>query len=236
MIKKSFLPIILVIFLFSMISCQKDNPVDSDTDFTQYLPLLIGNSWKYDVFETDTSGKRVANIDSYTVRVLDTLTYNGKKAIKIDDDGSIQYMAIEGSKLFMWGSFDEDEPDKWLLVADLKGSKWTLLDKEVETEYEDMPVIGQVKITCSKGKKENKIVKGNTVESQEFIIEFSLEGQGYISESMKVPVKFKNIIRMWYGKNIGRVLQVIEPNQMTISGITIKSEGEEHELIDYTLK
>ncbi len=236
MSKLNFFAIIFAIFIFSFISCQKNNPVESDTDFAQYLPLLIGNYWKFDVYQTDTSGKRIANTDSYIIKVMDTLFYQGKKAVKIDNDGSIEYWAIEGSKLYAWGAFDDDESMKWLLIADLKGSKWTLLEKEIETEYDGLPINGTLIVTCSKGKKENKIIKGKPVESQQFVFEMTLQGYGYIDETMKIPINFKNRIQFWYGKNVGMVLQVAEPSEINIGGIINKMYGEEHELIDYILK
>ncbi len=232
---KIFYSLIAIILALSLTSCPDKSPVDADTDFTQYLPLIINNSWKYDVFETDTTGKRIANTDSYTVKVLETLIYQNKNAVKIDDDGAIEYLSIEGSKLYRWGSFGDDMPDQWILMADLKGSKWTLIELPVVIDYNEMPIEGTMKVTVAKGKKETKTVKGKQVECIEFIVEITVQGNGYLDE-VKVPVTFKKKIREWYGKNIGKVLSVNEPEEISMMEMTFKMSGEEHELIDYTLK
>ncbi|MFN3781980.1 MAG: hypothetical protein ACK4SO_07370, partial [Candidatus Kapaibacteriota bacterium] len=117
---------------------------------------------------------------------------------------------------------------------------WTIF-KDTTLQQVDLPGIGKMTPTVGangrKGSKEERVVKGKAVQSQEFIITFSLNIKLEIP-NVPIPVylEFDVLQHIWYGMGIGIIKRRLDPFKFNVLVVEQNFNGNESNLIDYNIK
>lgn len=249
----SFKPFIWLLVLQTFLllqSCSEDNSTNNTTPKT-YFPTTVGSWWIYQSFDLDSNGVKVPESVAYdTSRIIGSFNVSGKLATAMESrssNGSVDtnYFSYETDKIYtLLSIFNNDmipiEGSQWVLIADFNASNWTIL-KDTTFAPSEIPGLGTVTptlgITGRKGNSTNVVVKGKAIPSQEFIITMKFNLKVSIP-GVPLPINgtFEVINHIYFGENVGSVLQQTDPSEINFVVIQQKIPGSRSELIEYSIK
>ena len=137
--KKGFLCIGLAFFIGAFIGCKKDNPTETEIEYTieNYWPLAVGNKW----VTVDTSWNGVdttTSIDSGYV--AESYEWNGKTVWCMKGSGSDSWCVVYNNEIRV---YQEPPNDTLLYNTILKeplevGQKWAFIAFEGNTAWAEI--------------------------------------------------------------------------------------------------
>ncbi len=249
---KSFL-LFVVSFTLLLFSCSDKSTNNNEPQNQSFFPTTVGSFWKYLDYELDSLSVKVPNSEDTTLTTLIANQFIFGKNASIflnktsrDNLTDTTIFAFENNKIYTFLSFFENdfipisEGNQWVMIADFDGSQWTIL-KDTTLETIDLPDVGKMTPTIGiKGKKGNQIdlvVKGKPVQSQEFILTFTMNIKLEIPNvPLPVNVKFDVVQHYWFGKGIGLVRKKLDPFKFNIFLMEQVFNGNQSDLIDYNIK
>lgn len=169
-----FAAALMVAFLSS---CSDDTTTSPDTDNGTGLPLAIGNSWKYDTFNTDANGNTIGSVkETYTLSIVGKTMIANKDAFLLTDDsgGSMDTSYIYTDANGIYGYTSSDDPEGiniWIKTIDFKNSKWDIFKVNIDEEDEESG-ISTKGVSGMKGEKvaSSKVTyKGKSYDVQNYL-------------------------------------------------------------------
>ena len=245
---------LLFFFVFILTTCSDDDSSTNTNPTNQtYFPTSVGSFWKYLEYDIDSLGIKVPETeDTVLTTIIGNQVINGKNATiflnRYSKEASTDtsFLAYENEKVYTFlSAFDNDfipigESNQWIVISDFNANQWTIL-KDTTLQQVDLPGIGKmtptVGATGRKGSKGEMVVKGKTVQSQEFIITFKLNIKLEIPNvPMPVNLKFDVVQHIWYGLGIGVIQRRLDPFKFNVLLFEQSFNGNESKIIDYNIK
>ncbi|OGU40855.1 MAG: hypothetical protein A2X61_15900 [Ignavibacteria bacterium GWB2_35_12] len=233
--------IILLLQSFIFISCNSETSPTVDKIMSEYFPTTIGNWWKYENWVLDSNGLRTKNISVDSVVVENIIYYEGKNSVVLvtyssrDDTviKSTNYIAIEGSKLlaYMNLTFSDGDSIPWITAADLDGSEWLMVEKDIINENNQVKNEFYIKISGSKGAVLDFNFKSDILKVQEFMT-YYIQRTSTIMPKDTVKTDMESSYQDLYCKGIGQVYS----KYMMVKNLGYERQGYETTLIDYYVK
>lgn len=223
---------------FFIASCSDETTPTADKN---YYPLTVGNTWTYDVVETeDTTGtvREIPESKYTTTTTVDaSLTYEGRSANrlvnkydKVDMPQDTTYISKSGSQIYTYIALSAGDigglgsalnfGSRWMLTVDPNQTTWTMLDTTITgltisiPNLGDVPAKAVIKVTGSKGGTSSMTVGTQAVTAQEFstVISLNMVLTTPLGEQT-VPVSLTN--KTYFAEDIGIIKSEAIPSTIT---------------------
>ncbi len=230
-------------------ACSEDvvDPDPTGDDYAAYFPDQTGDYWIYSNHDIDIDGTKT-DIGNDSTAVTGEIEKDGKtcdifQSWATDGDGQMTYwMYYDAGAIYLHTTmlnavidgisesagidlpFKVTEP--WAKVADFNGTEWTIHTKDftdenitIEEYSLNVKLNGTFTVTGKKGGSQNIEVDGAQIPSMEFIVTMKFEGSIKSDLISEKELNFEIPVHTWYGKNVGEVYEIAEPQEIEIKGL-----------------
>jgi hypothetical protein len=246
--KKIFSQLFLSAFALLIItSCSNNDSSTSPIETTgSFFNMKVGSYWTYTSHDYNSDGTINESTLSYdSLVVTSTEQLWGKTAYNVSEfstndagvmtkDLDYAYSYADG-KLYVSSSFLDFKSmlpfdinytfptDQWFLLADQKGTTWSVLPSAVTIDEQDLPIpgysgakiSGEYQIYMKKLANDSTLVNGTKVNTMNFELRNNITGNikvTYIGVPLTIPFEINLIYNLSFGDGIGMIKKIL-PNQ-----------------------
>jgi hypothetical protein len=244
--------ILLFIGLF-FLSCSKDNPVDNNQTFANYLPVTVGSYWIYDTYTLDSNSQRtslVPQIDSTIVTgTIVKLGYEGSifTSYTIDSGrvstGTDVFYRSDSSKIWVYTNIITNMlppqmpiqiNEQWMLLANPNDDDWKIMEQNFEnlqilpgTSFNGNHTVWGSKVgpsTVQIGTKQFQTIK--------YLMKITFSGT-MTTIGGDIPINFTRNTYLYFAEDIGLIKMFMEPLKFSIFTFSMNLPGEDRTLTKF---